>query len=593
LQNPGVDRLFRKTNQDLLPAEKKILPGEKYDIYPSFIISDNQIFSGFDSLAKAVAEHNIVIIDGYIGIFYDHFRKCLDDALKQAGYSTYWINTVDYLKPVEQICKMSAPFLGGNDPLFGKRTSLKIEDYFETVLLEAVTPDLRYDINIIVGPGATLSCWNGFVIYTDLPKNELQFRARAGSITNLGNNSTNDPGEMYKCFYFVDWIVLNKHKQKIFPLIDLYVDMQRPELPVWIKSETFKKTLSEMSNNFFRVRPWFEPGAWGGNWMLQNINGLNKDVTNYAWSFELIVPENGLLIESSNRLIEVSFDCLMFHAAKNVLGDCYDRFGFDFPIRFDFLDTFEGSDLSLQCHPRPEYMREKFGESFTQEETYYILDSKEDAIVYLGFCEDIDPDEFKAELEKSFYTKKLFETEKFILKHPAKKHDLFLIPYGTIHGAGKNNLVLEISSTPYIFTFKMYDWQRMDLDGKPRPLNIKRGMDNLYFERKGTYISETLIPKPELIEKGEDWELYHLSTHQSHLYDIHRYHFCDKIDIQTNNKCLVMNLVEGSSIIVETKTGLVQQFNYAETFVIPAAAGSIRIFNKSDTKAILIKAFVK
>jgi mannose-6-phosphate isomerase class I len=593
LYNSGKNNDLRSSDQFLLPVVKPQPAAGKYDIFPSLRINDNQIFCGFESLAEKIKRFRRVTIDGYGGVFFDIFQDRLHKILTNEGFTISWKKSSDFYKPEWQILEMTSQFLGGDDPLFGRRTTLKLEDYFIPEMLESVRPEEGSDINILIGPGSSMARWDGPLIYIDIPKNEIQYRSRAGTISNLGTKVVSDQKKMYKCFYFNDWIVLNKHKQKILPSVDIFVDGQRQELPVWIEGAVLRESLRNMSRNVFRVRPWFEPGAWGGTWIKNNIPGLNKNVQNYAWSFELITPENGLLIESSSLLCEVSFDCLMYQQAEAVLGDCYKEFGTDFPIRFDFLDTFDGGNLSIQCHPRPVYMKANFGENFTQEETYYILDTKDNASVFLGFRENTEPENFRRDLENSNEQNTSFDPGKYILSHEVKKHDLLLIPYGTIHGSGKNNLVLEISTTPYIFTFKMYDWKRPDLDGKPRTLNIDRGMANLFFNRKGDYVNKNLISKPELLDQGPDWQMFRLPTHETHSYNIHRYHFRSTIDIVTENKCLVMNLTEGQSIDVETMNGYRTSFCYAETFVIPAMAEKVRITNKSQSEAVLVAAFMK
>ena len=200
---------------------------------------------------------------------------------------------------------------------------------------------------------------------------------------------------------------------------------------------------------------------------------------------------------------------------------------------------------------------------------------------------------FREALERSVRNDVAVDVERFVNVEAAHKHDLFLIPNGTIHCSGKGNLVLEISATPYIFTFKMYDWRRLDLDGKPRPLNIERAFQNLYFDRRGKRVQDELIAQPTVIATGPDWQLVHLPTHTEHFYDVHRFEFATSVEAATDGSSHVMSLVEGTSVILETEAGMRQRFNYAETFVVPTAARRYRLVNEGDAPAKVVKAFIK
>ncbi len=582
---------YRETLQSLLPVEKPAVAPAGYDIYPTFKLESGLIQSGFENLADWVGTHNQVVMDGYGGVLWEQFVGNLNEACIRKGIQVNWLCVDAAWKSESEIDQLIEPYLGGNDPIFGKLYSGELADFFDETRLQKLQPNIE-GVTILYGCGAALAGWSAPLVYLDVPKNEIQFRSRAGNVCNIGALQPIKAGPQYKRFYFVDWVVLNKHKQQILADIDIIVDEQRVDEITWMQGPAFRKALQSMSQHMFRVRPWFEPGVWGGHWIKDRIEGLSQEVVNYAWSFELIVPENGIILESDRRLLEVSFDFLMFAENEAILGKAANRFQYEFPIRFDFLDTFDGGNLSLQCHPTTKFIREHFGETFTQDETYYILDAKEEAKVYLGFQKDTISSEFKAALQESFQENKPVEVEKYVQVFPAQKHDLFLIPNGTVHCSGKNTMVLEISATPYIYTFKMYDWLRLDLKGQPRPLNIERAFQNLNFDRKGEKVREELISKQEVVNQGSDWQLVNLSTHPEHFYAIQRLEFDSMLEITTDNQCHILSLVEGTSILVKTGE-LTERIHYAETFVIPAKAGSYSLVNEGDTRAKVIKSFVK
>ena len=588
-----MEQQWRTAIQPVMPGYKSEIEKGGYDIYPAFHLEDAKITDSIELLVNQIKDCPYIRIDGYIGVFYGHLKELLDSAFNQIGKDVAWFFTEEYMKSENQIGEMVTPFIGGEDPVFGSQATLELEDFFDEDAFNTLKLGAGHDVYIMIGPGAALAKWSGPILYADMPKNEIQFRSRAGAITNLGVAEPADSKTMYKRFYFVDWPVLNRHKRHILPRIDYMIDAQRPDHLTWMDGTDLHHALYLMSRNVFRARPAFEPGAWGGTWMKDHIQSLNQHAVNFAWSFEMIAPENGLILESSGLMLEVSFDSIMFQEGEAILGEHFGTYGTEFPIRFDFLDTFDGGNLSIQCHPHYNYIKDHFGENISQQESYYILDRKDDAVVYLGFQDGAESEDFQQTLKESFQQKQEINISRYVQAHPSNKHDLFLIPPGTIHGSGKNNLVLEISTTPYIFTFKMYDWLRVDLDGKPRPLNIQRGMDNLRFERQGERVKQELLTSPEKIDEGRDWQLFHLPTHPAHLYDVHRYHINSYVDINTDGKFHVLNLVEGESIIIETQQGMQKRFNYAETFVIPAAAESYRIINDSYKEIKIVTAFMK
>ena len=352
--------MLRKTTQHLLPLNPQPTAPGAYDIYPCFPLAGPS-WTGYAALARQLADQPFVVIDGCNGVFWDELVTGLQQAWQAMGLRVSFQDVRQALKPATQLEDLLSPFLGGDDPLFGFRCSLELSDLFDSQQLQQMQPG-QADIEVLYGPGAALAGWPGVLCFAELPKNEVQFRSRAGNWVNLGHESATDPRRAYKQLYFVDWVLLSQHKQRIWPQVEVWIDSQRPGQPVFARGDSVRQSLEQMAQQPFRVRPWFEPGVWGGQWIRQKIGQLAQDVPNYAWSFELIVPENGFLLHGEGGALELPFELLMYQQAAAVLGLAHARFGHYFPIRFDFLDTFAGGNLSLQCHPRPQYAAQQFGE---------------------------------------------------------------------------------------------------------------------------------------------------------------------------------------------------------------------------------------
>jgi mannose-6-phosphate isomerase class I len=580
-----------------------------YDKTPSVAVPSmhaKAFFAGWAAIAAELPTHGVIAVECYPGVDYDLVRTELAAAL---NVDTVMDSREAHLA-AEVIDALVAPFLGGDDPVFGYlNNTLSLRDFFDTAKVSDLCDRIRTsnteELLLVVGPGASLIAPDADVlVFADMPRWEGQLRQRRNEVDNLGVNNRELKASMqYKRSFFIDWRVADRLKQSTMGRWDYVLDTTIKAEPKMTTGAAHLATLEAVTQTPFRLVPFFDPGPWGGQWMRE-VCDLPDGPPNYAWCFDCVPEENSILLEfEGGARLEIPSINLVFNQPRRLLGEpVYSRFGPEFPIRFDLLDTMGGGNLSFQVHPSTEFIREHFGMPYTQDESYYILDAEPGAEVYLGAADGTAPDSMITHLEAAQRGEIAFDAERFVGVHPTKKHDHFLIPSGTLHCSGSNSMVLEISATPYIFTFKLWDWERLGLDGLPRPVNLERGKQVINWERDSSYAKAELINQFEGLTSGEGWREERTGLHPTEFIETRRHWFTDTVAHDTGGakrgSVHVINLVEGEAAIVESPSGAFAPFtvHYSETFVIPAAVGAYTIRPADVCKGrecATLKAFVR
>jgi len=557
-----------------------------YDPNPRYPLTRGQVKRGFDVLAGEFAARGLrtLAIDGPAALSWADFLAGLVQELGRLDVTPALVDARRFLAPWEDIQRRTAAGTPPGDPVFGRIFDGTLTDLFDGVPLVEVDADAV----IVFGPGSALGV-HDLLWYADLPKAQSLAAVRRGDAGNLGQ-PVGEAGSEQRLL-FVDWPVFDRHKQELLFGLDLYVDLSDPEVPRSLDGDTLRRSLHELAGKPFRTRPTFLPGPWGGQW-LRNALGIATDGPNLAWSYELITPESGILLGLDDP-VEVGFELLMAAERERVLGtELAARFGVSFPIRLDYLDTMGGGHLSIQCHPSEKYMRETFGLPYTQHETYYVVDTKAGAEIFLGLRENADLGAFRAEAKRAEDPGHELEPERYLQTHPAVQHRLYLIPAGTPHASGADNLVLEISATPYLYTLRFYDWLRRDLEGKLRPVHLDHAFSNLDPSRSGDSVRQDLIPEPKPIREGAGWVELELGRLPDLFFAVHRLDFEEVIEDDTAGRFHVLNLVAGEQVDIASSAGEAHGLAYAETIVIPASVGRYRLRRVKGGPCKVVKAFV-
>lgn len=544
--------------------------------------NQNEIISELKNIKKGV-----LVFETYPGVDLEILKKDIIEKLNPDKI----IFVEDYKKSYDDLNEMLAHHIT-DDRVFGVVSHHVINDFYKLDEIEKINKEInKTELTIVYGFGASLIDFD-FIVPVSITRWEIQLRYRKGLNNFTALNHDEETLRKYKRGFFIEWRVADRIKQEIYLKANYIIDYNDLEKPMMIEKALYFETFKDVVKRPFRLVPYFDPGVWGGQWMKEVCN-LNPEKVNYAWSFDGVFEENSVKYSYGDKVIEMPSQDIVFFEPETLLGSfVHARFGTNYPIRFDLLDTMEGGNLSLQVHPRTEYIIDKFGMPYTQDESYYLLDAKDDGVIYLGFKNDVDIEAFKRDMRLAEKGEIEFPAEKYVNTFKAKKHDHISIPAGTIHCSGRNTMVLEISAATYIFTFKLWDWGRLNLDGRPRPVHLEHGLKNLRYDYNYDFAVKELINPIKKIDKHSELT----GLHYREFLKTTRFKFKKPYEIFTEENAMTGNLVEGKKIRIYAKNNEFPELivNFAETFIIPAGIKSFMVESLDDSKEnIIITAQVK
>ncbi|MFF1353386.1 class I mannose-6-phosphate isomerase [Streptomyces sp. NPDC058297] len=538
--------------------------------------------------AQLPSEPAVLAVEGPPSVDWDALAEHLRRALTATPVTLLDVRG-HYAPPAEIRTRTERPE-DEEDPHFRTLADNPLDDLFDT-LPAAARPD--EGLLVVYGPGAALVD-HDLLWYADVPKRYAEAAAVAGTAgTNLGL-----PGEKpdLRRLFYADWPMLDRHRDALAPRLDGWLDLQDPDRPVWLDGPGLRATYAALARRPVRTRPYFNSTPWGGHWAQRTL-GFSPDARNTALGYELIAPEAGILVGTGPRAqAEVPFQLMCVLEPQSVLGEeVHARFGTSFPLRFDYLDTVGGGNLSVHCHPKEPYMRERFGWPYTQHETYYMTLGGPDTKVFLGLREDADVDVFREQVRQAATEGTPMNPEDHVRAFPAEQGQLFMIPAGTPHASGTGNLVLEISATPYLYSLRFYDWLRPDADGNPRPLPYEHGFANLETGRRGAEVARDLVQQPRTVREGTGWREEVIGALDEMFYEVRRYVLDAgaEADDDTAGRFHILNVVEGDGVTVHTAAGDRHELAYAETLTVPAAVGGYRLRAADGGPVRVVKALVR
>lgn len=555
-----------------------------------------------------------ICIDGWYGVDWDAIVKVVNEKAKASGLSLSFEKFSAIFKTPEDIELYKKRFLT-DDPGFGwSNTEGAIIDIIDLAKLGTLKDKLlnynESDALVVYGYGAGIPELNDeydIRIYADMTQQQLLWQMWDGRLVPFGHDVAKN-NYFWKEYYYCDFYLLQHHKPYAFRNMQYYLEVTNVEQVKLIPKTAFDDIVSTLVKYPVKEVKIFQPGPWGAYRYkdLFKVDGLECN----AWN-ELAGPELNILIDiGEDYLINMPVMTLLEYGEEFV--GPYINNNLPGMIPFDvwlndgyFPDAVpqERSSMPVHNHPGTDYVKRHFNEPLGRYETYYIAEAYEGANTMMGFHKDADLELWESKCRESWEKQEpIPDWKEFIKIWPTNVGDLFLIPPGTTHGHGGNQMVLEMdtSASPCgtEYSFFTYDFMRPSWDdtkksmtAKPMNLHLDRGFDNDKWRDEDWVNNNLRIRQADVIKWTKDYSIDRYKMTKEMPFEIERIHFTKRAVYDTFGKFMhIGSLMVGIRIKIRSLSNpeWETEIDQWQSCIIPAGFGEYECLNLSEGACTLV-----
>lgn len=554
----------------------------------------------------------VMVVDGWYGVDWKTLQTGLAEAAGKSEWKVvfeptsrlYRSDLADYRKKYV-----------GEDPSFGwVNRDGALADILDADAVRSLASRLADPapgtLHVVFGPGAAvpeLAEHSGLVAYADFTMQPTLWQMWGGELVPFGCKEA-DREYGWKQYYYCDFYLLLRQKKEVFPRMDFYIEAVQADALKLLPSATYEMLIDELVCRPIKQVKITQPGPWG-SYRFKEIYEEIPGLENMAWN-ELAGIELSILVDAGiagGVLLNLPCQNVMQRPVEMVGEYVHKTYPDLLPLQV-WLDDgyfaepvpYERGSMPIHNHPDTAYNRRNFNEPLGRYETYYIVEAYHDAGTMMGFKEDADLEEYERLCRES-NNLVAFDWQKFVKRWDTNVGDLFLIPPGTEHGHGGNQMILEMDTGPSVagteYSFFTYDFARHTWDDKaksmtapPMKMHLEHSFRNNRWRRE-KYVQEHLRARPVVICGDGDTRMDRYTSVSEMPFEIERFVFTKPMAHSTGGRFLqIPTLAVGKTVVIRSTTHPERQttLDFLQACLIPAGFGDYEFISPDGTQCTVV-----